>query len=162
MKGQYFSFDAIIASVIFILALVTLLSAWQSLRTSLEHQSNALTFEALRIGEQLLIPGSPASADCTGMNSIGLAFSWHDRRLNNATLSDCVSSSLTDSELSGRLGTPYGVSIYLNDVHKLGPDIRATSPPGLKEIAHVQKVVSLYDPVSLKADDANLDIYVYR
>ena len=41
-KGQYFSFDAIVASVIFVLALVALLSYWHSVRSYLEHENSGI------------------------------------------------------------------------------------------------------------------------
>ena len=159
MRGQYFSFDAIVASVIFILALVTLLSTWHSLRTGLEHQSSPLGFEALRIGEALLTPGSPVTTDCAEMTSLGLAISWSDRRLDDEKLASCA--TLSAGELKGKLGTAYDISIFLNGEHVLGENVDNLRPI-LTEITRVRKVVSLYNSTEERAGLAYLDIYVYR
>ncbi len=58
-KGQYFSFDAIMASVIFILALTLLSSHWFSLRAQIDDRSDYLQTEAFRISDALLGPGDP-------------------------------------------------------------------------------------------------------
>ncbi len=49
MKGQYFSFDAIIASVIFVMALVALLSYWHSVKSYLDSQNDEISKEAIQI-----------------------------------------------------------------------------------------------------------------
>jgi hypothetical protein len=57
MRGQYFSFDAIIASVIFILTFVSLLSYWFSVKSSLESKEDEISKEAARVAEILFTPG---------------------------------------------------------------------------------------------------------
>lgn len=60
MKGQYFSFDAVIAAVIMVLAFTTLLSYWFSLQYVVESRTLSLRTEAARIAESLLSQGSPS------------------------------------------------------------------------------------------------------
>ncbi|MFH0927227.1 MAG: hypothetical protein V1822_01485 [Candidatus Micrarchaeota archaeon] len=56
-KGQYFSFDAIVAAVIFVLAMSILANHWFSLRSQMDEQTLFLQDEALRISDLFLSPG---------------------------------------------------------------------------------------------------------
>ena len=58
MKGQYFSFDAIIASVVFVLTVLALMSYWNSVKAGMETYSDETTKEAIRISDLLLSPRS--------------------------------------------------------------------------------------------------------
>ncbi|MCX8196895.1 MAG: hypothetical protein N3G80_01085 [Candidatus Micrarchaeota archaeon] len=61
MKAQYFSFDAIVASVIMIIAMATLASFWLSSQSIAESSNSPLYADALRIAEALRSPGSPSN-----------------------------------------------------------------------------------------------------
>ncbi len=54
MKGQYFSFDAVIAAVIFIMAFTTILAYWQAIKYDLESKDDLLNKEALSISNSIL------------------------------------------------------------------------------------------------------------
>jgi hypothetical protein len=58
-KGQYFSLDAIVASIIFLLALTMLLNHWYGVRSQIDSSSNYLQYEAHRISNILLSEGDP-------------------------------------------------------------------------------------------------------
>ncbi|VVB56925.1 Uncharacterised protein [uncultured archaeon] len=58
-RGQYFSMDAIVASVIFVLALSLLASHWFALRAQNETRSSILQEDADRLSETLLQPADP-------------------------------------------------------------------------------------------------------
>lgn len=60
LKGQYFSMDAIVASVIFVLALSLLMSHFFALRAQNDSRSSYLMDDAYRISEMLLGPGDPS------------------------------------------------------------------------------------------------------
>jgi hypothetical protein len=113
MKGQYFSFDAIIASIIFILALVALLSYWHSIRSFLEYQSDPLSKDAIKISNLLFTPPSP-STSCASISHLGFASSWSDKRVNSSILT-CASSKDQDW-LRDRLGTAYNVSMTVTNL----------------------------------------------
>lgn len=71
-KGQYFSFDAIIASVIFILLLVSLLSYWNAIRSNLGVEEIELYEEAIRISDVLyqeLSENPPEDVSLSGLSS---------------------------------------------------------------------------------------------
>ena len=160
-KGQYFSFDAIIASVIFILALFSLLSYWHSLRTALNSQSEDLTREAFRISEMVMTPGYLPGLPCNQMKQLGLAVSWDNKRIDKEKF-DCA-RTLSDSELKTKFFTPYGISIRTvsgaSDVHAIGNDITiiATS-----QIAKVRRIVAILDKNTGLEETIALDVYVYK
>ena len=58
MKGQYFSFDAIIGFTIFILILMTILSYWYSATSYFNTIENPMNKEAYRISEIILSDSS--------------------------------------------------------------------------------------------------------
>jgi len=57
LRGQYFSFDAIVASVIFLLALSILVNHWYALRSQMGEEGSYLQNEAHRISDLLLGTG---------------------------------------------------------------------------------------------------------
>ncbi|MFA5929356.1 MAG: hypothetical protein WC861_00575 [Candidatus Micrarchaeia archaeon] len=60
MKGQYFSFDAIIATVIMVLAFSSLVAYWYGAQAVVESRAYSRLADANRVAESLLSPGSPA------------------------------------------------------------------------------------------------------
>ena len=61
MKGQYFSFDAIIATVIMVLAFSSLVAYWYGAQAVVESRTYSRLADANRIAESLLSPGSPSN-----------------------------------------------------------------------------------------------------
>lgn len=61
MKGQYFSFDAIVAAIIMIAAFTLLFTHWFSLQYAAESRTLDLQSNAMRIADSLLTPGTPAN-----------------------------------------------------------------------------------------------------
>lgn len=191
MKGQYFSFDAIIASVIFILALVALLSYWYSLRSSLELQNGAVSKEAFRISNILLTPGYtppqpvgaapiPPDQSCLSMTQLGLAISWDDRRIDRAKF-NCVIDHFTinSGDFQRTFGTPYHVSVHRIDERAPNPtdrdrlvfgyDLALADPVHVRNVARIRRIVTITDNPATLAPNTNavdevvaLDIYVYE
>jgi hypothetical protein len=150
MKGQYFSFDAIIASVIFVLALVALLSYWHSVRSFLEYQNDPITKEAIRISNLLFVPPSPS--DCASMKSFGLAVSFEDRRVNASTI-NCIDGK-DEAWLQSALGTSYNISIQVKDLSEsntrptvlLGGVVPAASDPSApSNVVKMRRLSSVVD-----------------
>ena len=63
-RGQFFSYDAIIAGAIFLLSLALLMSYWQGTERQMETDSSQ---EAVRLAGTLLTPGSPWTGKKPGM-----------------------------------------------------------------------------------------------
>ena len=77
MKGQYFSFDAIIATVIMVLAATSLLAYWYGAQAVLDSRTGSMYSDSLRIAGSLLSPGSPSNwadqPDLSSVKQIGLS-----------------------------------------------------------------------------------------
>ena len=155
MKGQYFSFDAIIASVIFVLALVALLSYWHSVRSFLDYQNDPLAKDAIRVSNLLFTPPSPAPLDCASMERLGLAVSWDDRRVDSGVL-DCAKDQ-NPAWIKQKLGTQYNTSITVTNladssVVVIGGEVPASAANVVK-IRRLAGVVNSTGGVSLAAVD---------
>jgi len=61
MKGQYFSFDAVVAAVIMVVAFTALVSYWFGAQSVIEDRANPMYADALRISDMLISPGFPQS-----------------------------------------------------------------------------------------------------
>ena len=61
MKGQYFSFDAIIATVIMVIAFITLVAYWLGAQSIIDSRANNTYADAIRVADSLFAPGSPSN-----------------------------------------------------------------------------------------------------
>ncbi len=165
-KGQYFSFDAIVASVIFVLTLVMLLSYWHSVRTYLDYQANDISKDASRISDMLF---TPPTGDCTtGITRLGLASSWSDPRMNLTQLQCTISALKTSDEVKAALGSSYNVSIVVTDLsyetpapYTIGDDPAGPSFFDSKtEVAKIRRIGTLMTPDGNHI--ATVDVYVYE
>ncbi len=167
-KGQYFSFDAMIASIIFILTLVSLLSYWHSVRLTVDNPHEELIKEAFRISDLLLSPGYPLNKTCDNMTEVGFAISLKDKRLN-LTKIECFKSlvSATPSSLKTKLGSIYEVALQITDYNGNFDNI-GTLPSDLSiaqnvsGAAKVRRVISIHDDGSSKEKPATIGIYIYQ
>lgn len=164
MKGQYFSFDAIIASVIFVMALVALLSYWHSVKSYLDSQNDDISKEAIRISDSLLSPPNPSS-NCASLLKLGLATSWDDKRINSSIL-DCA-SRMSPTALKQNLSSSYGVSIAVSRVgsestllYTLGGPVPVTPAP--TNVVKVRRLASIIDSTSGNKFLAAIDVSVYK
>ncbi|MCI0503113.1 hypothetical protein L0Y65_00205 [Candidatus Micrarchaeota archaeon] len=160
MKGQYFSFDAIIASVIFVLAIVALLSYWHSVRSFLDFQNDPLSKDAIRVSNLLFTPQSPQSASCGSLDRLGFARSWNDRRVNESIV-DCAALQ-SQAWLRQKLGTAYGTSILITDlsdgsVTTLGGPV----PAGTANVVKIRRLATLVNSTG-GTTLAAIDLSMYR
>ena len=159
MKGQYFSFDAIIGAVIFVLALVALLSYWHSVRSFLDYQNDPLTKEAIRISNNLFTPPSPSIA-CGTMSRFGLAMSIDDRRINSKVL-DCAKSQ-NGEWLQKALGTAYLVGIKVSGTTG-SPDISIgtfTTANAVSNKVNIRRLATVYNPDDKSTYLATVDLTI--
>ena len=158
MRGQYFSFDAIIAAVIFVLALVALLSYWHSVKSYLDFQNDQISTDAVRVSNLLFTPPSPSS-DCSSMTRLGFALDWSDRRINSSIVS-CAHLWNQDT-LRSELGTPYGVDIAItnlanNSVTEIGSLSTATN------VVKIRRLATVLDSQTNKTYLAAVDLTLYK
>jgi hypothetical protein len=162
-KGQYFSFDAIIAAVIFVLTLIMLLSYWYSVRSYLDFQANDLNKEATRLSNLLLLP---SSGDCQSLQRLGLANSFTDKRMNLSLL-DCLNENMSAAQVRSNLSSSYDVSIVVTDTFDNKEYIFGADPTK-KDFSKNQKEISKFRRVGTIANVSNedhmatIDLYVYR
>lgn len=111
-KGVYFSFDAIIASVIFVLTMISLFSYWYSVRETVMAEDFTITEEALRVSNLIFLPSN---------GGFGFSVSYEDKSLNMSNVEDY--STHTMDEIKAELSIPYNLSVVF-EVYDL------TSNPG--------------------------------
>jgi len=162
-KGQYFSFDAIVASVIFVLALVALLSYWHSVRSYLEHENSGISRETMRISNLLFVPSSP-SGDCAKIERLGFANSWYDKRVNESILK--CAEKMNGESLRANLSTYLNVSMVVHDINNnkdvyfIGT-VPSSIPSAASEVSKMRRIATVQ-----KGDGstylAAIDVYVYK
>lgn len=161
MKGQYFSFDAIIASVIFVLALVALLSYWHSVKSFLDYQNDQLSRDAIRISNLLFTPPEP-SADCASMTRLGFALGWDDRRADSDIIT-CASAQDADW-LRETTATGYNVYLNVKNIEDGSETEIGVHPDDVDDVNDVVRIRRLATVV--EADDSthlsSFDLYVYK
>ncbi|VVB98031.1 Uncharacterised protein [uncultured archaeon] len=145
-KGQYFSFDAIIASVIFILTFMALVSYWFSVKSSLESKDDQISKEAARISDSMLTPAF-------------FTDSYKDRRVNASTLYALPNS---EDALKRLFNSPYNISLT---VTTSGGDqllLRGPDPATLRtsNTARIRRIFLFYN--SSYVGPAALDLYLYN
>ncbi|MDD5171806.1 MAG: hypothetical protein PHF60_02105 [Candidatus ainarchaeum sp.] len=166
MKGQYFSFDAIIASVIFILALVALLSYWHSVKSFLDYQDDPLSREAVRLSNLFFTPPSPSS-DCGTMDQLGFAISWDDRRVNSSIL-ECAETQAAISQewLKERLGAEsYGISLKVTNLDTgaisfIGGDVPSSPAPA--NVMKLRRLATVVNSTDGSTYLASFDLSLYK
>jgi hypothetical protein len=159
MKGQYFSFDAIIGAVIFVLALVALLSYWHSVRSFLDYQNDPLTKEAIRISNSLFTPPSPLNT--CAMSRFGLAVGIDDRRINGTILS-CA--GISEEALKKALVTPYNITITVSDASAAVSPVTFGTPVQNSNAANMVNIRRLATVVNPDGSTylATVDLQVYQ
>ena len=160
MKGQYFSFDAIIASVIFILALVALLSYWHSVRSFLDYQNDQLSKEAVRVSNMLFTPPEPQGS-CGLMKRLGFAFSWDDRRVNSAVIQCATTRS--EGWLKEVTGTPFNISLKIRNIAE-GTAIEIGTPPGdnVNNVVNIRRLATVVNTTDNTDYSASFDLTLYN
>lgn len=144
-KGQYFSFDAIIASTIFIITFVSLLTYWFSVKSALDSKDDDISREAARISDVMFTPAY-------------LLSSYADNRVDSSELSGLPSD---ETALRKEFNSPY--KIYLAFTSQSGSQIldRGEPPPAdAHNVAKVRRIFVLDD--GAKDVQAAMDLYLYN
>jgi len=149
MKGQYFSFDAIIAAVIFVASISLLTTYWFGVRSIMDARSNDLFGEALRVSDSLLTPGNPADWGVGNAEQIGFTDGYRDNILNNTKImnfKNYVNAGGSNYEKGKELlhiVDDYHITIIRSDgtvFHGIG-----TAPVDVKNVANAQRAAVLDD-----------------
>jgi nitrogen fixation-related uncharacterized protein len=91
-RGQVWSYDLIISSILFVIALAILAFFWWSVRTNMSEDKEAILRESIKVSDVLMTPGIPTNwntlvdlSDQTtwaNVQQIGLAESWDNHSLS--------------------------------------------------------------------------------
>jgi len=163
MKGQYFSFDAIVGASIFILTLVAIFSYWYGVSNSIEQQQSVLAKEAIRIADILYSPTEIP---------YGTTVNWSDRHL----VWDKIENGLCDGDdAQDLLGSEYGVAIQFTtrtgseecwwySTSTYDNSVDGSAYFASNEIYHVRRVGSylIEDEGEFHTELGYVDIYVYN
>jgi len=97
-RGQYFSFDAIVATVIMVIAISSLLAYWIGVQSVVDSRASPLYSDAMRIADSIISPGQPQDWPSSlpagggignGVYQLGLS-SGFSNRLNRTKLNAAV------------------------------------------------------------------------
>ncbi|MCX6777631.1 MAG: hypothetical protein NT157_01980 [Candidatus Micrarchaeota archaeon] len=115
-RGQFFSYDAIIATVVFLIAAMLVLNYWWSSLSSMSAQYGSLMPEAVSVSSSLLTQGSPANWDATNAKRIGLAKGANSPEIDQMKFASLRALASSDYEgTKGLLGTRHQFFISLSD-----------------------------------------------
>ncbi|VVB99637.1 Uncharacterised protein [uncultured archaeon] len=121
MKGQYFSFDAIVATIIMVLAMTSLIAYWYGVQSVIDSRTTPLYSESLRVAESLLSPGVPANwpeyadrGDWGSIKQIGLSMDYNPNEINKTKLDALVKYSEPGTAISeyARIGALFRTAGY--------------------------------------------------
>ena len=136
MKGQYFSFDAIVAAIIMITAFTLLFTYWFSMQYAVESRTLDLQSNAMRIADSLLTPGKPDSWETypqlANVHQIGIAsgFSNTLSKPKVEKLSQYFGNPAHRAQVMNLLRCPSNCSIYIARTDGVGvPYSMGGSPP---------------------------------
>lgn len=117
MKGQFFSYDAIIAGAIFAVLLTLLFVYWSSLRSIIFTQIDDMFRVGTSVSNSLLTPGSPSNWDTTNVLKIGLTTEANAMRLDPGKITNLSLMTLNNyDEIREKLGvSPYDFLLVVGD-----------------------------------------------
>jgi hypothetical protein len=159
LKGQYFSFDAIVGGTIFILTTIALFSYWNGINSSFDQTHDMLAREAFRISETMLTPISP-----------GISMGWRDQHINYSLVDgecDLLLETLEGSGPQEAFGSGYLVSVYFYEINNLGSVKRVCTWGTPEGQVDAQSAYRMRRTASYMKEDGNttlgyVDILVYE
>lgn len=156
LKGQYFSFDAIVGGTIFILTAIALFSYWNGINSSFDQTHDMLAREAFRISETMLTPVPP-----------GLSIGWRDQHINYSLVEGGCGTLLEGPTPQEAFGSGYLVSVYFDEVSNRG-DVTRICTWGIDEKeVDSQNAYRMRRTVSYMKEDGNtmlgyFDVLIYE
>lgn len=158
-KGQFFSYDAIVSVVIFLLAIGLLITYWWSVTGVMGLERERIQKEAISLSDVLLTPGNPSdwqtlsSSDRNELRQYGLTTGWANNVLDVDKIEQMHDWSDDDYDASKnelRLLNDYYIQIVDDNGNSAcGSDceIGAEPPAGVKQVVQASRVALLNDKV---------------
>lgn len=103
-KGQYFSFDAVVATMILVIAFTSLVGYWFGAQSVVEERSNSLYADTLRVSDSLISPGVPSN--WTGIAHANLLDNIRQPGLTKGFSNELDSDKLSKLDSLVRSGAP--------------------------------------------------------
>ncbi len=157
-KGQFFSYDAIIGGVVFLIAMAMLFSYWFGTSPATQKESD-LARETLRLSDMLLTPGSPEdwqTKQLADIKQIGVTASYDANELDDDKFKTLDGTqrplllSIDSDQIKSKLNFVYEFNVtietdtsFISCFGKCGP--RASSNPA--ELVEVNRVAVLNNDV---------------
>ena len=131
-KGQFFSYDAIVAGLMFTILLTILYIYWSSLRSTMFTQIDDMFRTSIAVSNLLLTTGNPTNWNTDDVKQIGITTGPNSLELNFNKVANFKFMTLTDQDyeaMRSRLGAaPYMFYIQIGDSMIIGrpPTAEAT------------------------------------
>ena len=168
MKGQYFSFDAIVAAIIVVLAFSLFASYWFSMQSITDSRVTDMRQDAMRVSEALLSPGTPgnwASLPPDKVSQAGIANGF-GLELNTTKIIALQNIGNTNPPQQGaaRLRNLFSVpgNIYVTIIRadsNIGPP---ASTIGMAPPAVTNESASAYRGATLDGHPMQMRVVIYR
>ncbi|MCX8198024.1 MAG: hypothetical protein N3F07_02405 [Candidatus Micrarchaeota archaeon] len=167
LKGQYFSFDAVVATVIMAVAMASLMGYWYGAQQAAESRMLPLHPGAMRMAESLLSPGVPSgwqsASSLNDVKQFGIA-SGFSNQINRSKLDKLdywIANNYAGSGKIMRAPAEYCILLeYTEDnlpIKRMG---NCTYDSG-REVAVAHRGVSIQDS-SGKMRPARMRVFVWR
>ena len=149
LKGQYFSFDAMIATVIFLMTILAFFSYWNTLKSSLAEEQGFMEKEAIRISNAIFTPD---------ISRGGIGMSWSDKRVRLDML------GFASPRLKEVYNTPYNVYIEIRVGYAGAQRWEAGINPLLRKTEKIVKITRIGTGILRSGEEVPviIDVYLYR
>ncbi len=149
-KGQFFSYDGIVAGILFILLLTLLYTYWNSLRSTISVRIDDSTRIAMSVSTLLLTPGNPVNWNYTNFNQLGLTVGANTIRISEEKVGNLSLVAMDYNKLKEKLGVgPYEISI------QIGTEVIGLPPSG------ETSKVTISRPVIFRDSLQNLSVTIW-
>jgi hypothetical protein len=170
-KGQVWSYDLIIASIVFVMAMAVLAFFWWSVRTNMSEDKEAIIRESFKVSDVLMSPGIPQNwsmlvnlsdqSTWSNVQEIGLAESWTNGSISADKLYKLINmSSANSSIVQNKLRSRY--NFYLQFVFRNTSNNNLEQPLLMNKTAIVAGDNPLYNPATVQAIAKDDRIAVYN
>lgn len=155
LKGQFFSYDAIVAGLMYVLLLTLLYVYWSSLRATVFTQIDNLFRTALDVSNVVLMTGNPVNWTTTNFTQIGITSQPNSLNLDTNKVANLKSlASQNYDGIRSMIGAaPYQFYITINSTPPV--DIGIPSP------ANANGKVSIDRPVVYNGSASTLVITIW-
>lgn len=157
-KGQFFSYDAIVAGLMYAVLLTILYVYWSSLRSTMFTQIDGMFSTSMAVSNLLLTTGNPVNWTASNVNQIGLTTGFNSLELDPnkvAYFQFLANSSLSSYyNTSSRIGVaPYQFYITID----ANPPIDIGNPP----LPTATGQISIVRPVIYEGNSSNLTVTIW-